>query len=113
MKRLFLTILASCSISFLPACAQLGIAAPETFNQKLAVGYITVTAVRETATKLVVAKKLNPDDAQNVQNQADTARAGLDVARDMFKATPVVADNKLTSVTTALRALQTYLASKQ
>ena len=86
---------------------------PETFNQKLAVGYTTVTAVRETATKLVVAKKLNPDDAQNVQNQADTARAGLDVARDMFKATPVAADNKLTSVTTALRALQTYLASKQ
>ena len=59
----------------LAGCAALGLEAPQTFNEKLAVGYSTVTAVRAAAATFVSSGKLSPDDAQNVQTQADTARA--------------------------------------
>ena len=109
MKRLILTAVAV----LLTGCAVLGGPTPETFNQKLAVGYSTVTAVRSTATQLLQAKKIGSVDAQNVQKQADTAREGLDVAREVGKVDLKAGDLKLTSVTTALQALQRYLVSKQ
>jgi len=96
----------------LVGCEALGLK-PETFNQRLAVGYGTVTTIRQTATTLLQAKKISADDAQNVQNQADNARAGLDIARTIGKTDEKAADAKLASVTTALRALQTYLATKK
>lgn len=101
------------AIMLLSACAQLGIPKPETFNERLAVGYSTVTAVRQTATTLLQAKKISADDAQNVQNQADNARAGLDIARTISKTDLKAADAKLNAVHTALTALQSYLATKK
>lgn len=112
MKRLFL-VLAIATAGFLPACTMLGLATPETFAQKLAVGYATVTEARTVGTKLLVAKKISVADAENIQEQADVARKGLDVAREISKTSPTAADSKLSSVTAGLRALQTYLASKQ
>lgn len=97
----------------LTACAQLGIPKPETFNERLAVGYSTVTTVRQTATTLLQAKKITADDAQNVQQQADNARAGLDIARTISKTDAKAADAKLTAVRSALTALQAYLATKE
>jgi len=96
----------------LTSCAQLGIAPAETFAQKLAVGYSSVTAVRQSATTLLTAKKITADDAQNVQAQADNARAGLDIARTVSKTDPKAADAKLTSIRTLLTALSAYLATK-
>jgi hypothetical protein len=93
-------------------CAALGIAAPQTFNEKLAVGYASVTSVRQAATTLVGSGKLTPDDAQNVQTQADTARAALDIARQTQTSDPSGAATKLDSTITVLTALQTYLATK-
>lgn len=102
------------TVSFLPACANLGIPDATTFNQKLAVGYATVTAVRDTATKLVTAQRISVKDAQNVLEQTDNARTGLDVARSMYReGQKISADNKLESINVALRALQTYLAGHQ
>lgn len=101
------------TLAVLTACAALGLPTAETFNQKLAVGYGTVTAIRDSAATLVVAGKLTPDDAQNVQTQADTFRAALDVARTAYKAGDVAgATTKLDTTATALRALKAYLASK-
>lgn len=92
------------------ACSN--IAAPQTFNEKLAVGYGMVTAVRTSTTTLLTAKKISVDDAQNVQAQADNARAGLDIARSSFAGNPASAEAKLSAVTMALQALSTYLATK-
>lgn len=101
------------ALAVLTACAALGLPTAETFNQKLAVGYGTVTAVRNTAATLVTAGKLTPDDAQNVQTQVDTARSALDLARTAYKAGDVAgAATKLDTTATVLRALQAYLASK-
>lgn len=101
------------ALAVLTACAALGFPTAETFNQKLAVGYGTVTAIRNSAATLVAAGKITPDDAQNVQTQADTARSALDLARTAYKAGDTAgAATKLDTTATVLRALQAYLASK-
>lgn len=94
------------------ACGALGLPSPETFNQKLAVGYATVTQVRATALELGKAKRMEVEDVLNVNTQADVARAGLDIARKVAVTDLVAADAKLTAVHTGLVALQTYLSTK-
>lgn len=97
----------------LSACTTLGIPAPETFNQRLAVAYNSVTATREAATKLLIAKQIGADDAQNALDVTNTARAGLDVAKDLAKTDIKAADTRLTAVRGALSALQAYLNSRE
>lgn len=93
-------------------CSNLGLPSPQTFNQKIAVAIGSVTAVRNSATTLLVAKKITVADAENVQTAANNARAGIDVARTIEASDPVGANSKLTAVTTVLTALQGYLAEK-
>jgi outer membrane lipoprotein SlyB len=88
MKRMYSLFAIAVMAMVLNGCAALGIAAPETFNQQLAVGYGTVTQLRESATMLVQTKKLSPADAMNVQMTADSARIGLDTARTIHAADP-------------------------
>ena len=98
-------------ITLVSACASLP--TPDTFNQKLAVAISTVTAVRSTATTLLQARKISADDAANVQDGANSARAGIEVARTLSKVNMAAADGKLTAVTTTLQALQSYLTARQ
>lgn len=100
-------LLAACS-----GCAQLGLATPETFNQKAAVAYATTTQVRATAATLVNAKKLTAEDGKNVQDAADVARAGIETARKVHAVDPSAGNAKLESVRIALQAVQSYLASR-
>lgn len=93
-------------------CATLGLPTAETFNQKLAVGYGTVTAVRNTATALFLSEKITIEDAENVQQHADTARAGLDVASSVQLIDPTTAEKRLSASLTMLRSLQDFLMSK-
>lgn len=101
------------AFALLVGCAQLGVPTPDTVNQKIAVATVTVTSVRNTAATLVTAGKISPDDAENVQKQADTAREGLNVARTLGGKDPLAADNKVEAVTVILKALQSYLLTKQ
>lgn len=93
-------------------CQSLGLPSAETFNQKLAVAYTSVTSIRQTALVLLQADKITAADAQQVQAQADNARAGLDIARQIHATQPDAGASKLASVLTALTALQTYLDSR-
>lgn len=97
---------------FLAACQPLGIPKPETFNERLAFGYSTVTTARQTALTLLQSGKISADDAQQVQGQADNARTGLDIARSLSATEPQAADTKLTAILTALTALDAYLKSR-
>lgn len=97
----------------LAACSSLGIPTPDTFNEKLAVAVTLNTSVRQTATTLVQAKKISPDDGQNVLDQTNNARAALDIARQLSKTDLKAADSRLGAVRQALEALQAYLASRQ
>lgn len=99
--------------TMLAACAQVGIPTPDTFNQRLAAGYATTTAVRQTAADLLNAKKIDVADAENVLKSTDAARTGLDVARTLSKTNLAAADSKVTAIHTVLTALSTYLAGRK
>lgn len=106
--------LAAALLVAVSACAQLGLAVPQTFNEKTAVAYLTVTEVRTTATSLLQTGTITKADAINVEASADTARQGIDVAREIHKSGDVsTAEGRLVAVRTALTALQTYLAARK
>lgn len=105
--------LASLALVVLVACQTLGVPNPTTFNERLAAGYTTVTTVRSVTTDLLQTKVISSRDAQNVQNQAENAREGLDVARDIHTATPAAGEDKLKTAQAVLQVLQKYLATKR
>lgn len=105
--------LGTVSVAGLQGCAALGLPSPQSFNERLAVGYASVTSARETATSLLNAGKISVGDAENVLEQTDNARAGLDIAREVHATAPDAANAKLTAVLTALKALEAYLGSQR
>lgn len=96
----------------LVGCGSLGIPKAETFAQKLAGGYVTVSGIREGTLLLGQAGRITKDDAQNVQDQADNLRAGLDVADTLRSTQPAAAGQKLSATLAALRALDAYVTSR-
>ena len=101
------------ALLLLGACSYLGQPTPETFNERAAAAYASVTAVRQTALTLLQTGSITAADAQNVQEGADNVRAGIDVARNIAVTNPGQAENRLTAAIAALNALNAYLASQQ
>lgn len=111
MKRLAVIPL-SVILSLMIGCASIGLPVPETFNQKLIVGYSTVTAIRTTNAMLLDASAITADDGENVSKAADVARTGLDVARALSRTDMTAAEGKLTAVRTTIAALSAYLSTR-
>ena len=107
------TFAAALALSFLSACGTLGIPTAQTFNERVASGYSAVTAARKSATTLLIAKKISAADAQNVQSQADNARAALDIARNVYSTDPKAGEDKLLAAQAVLQALRSYLLAKE
>jgi hypothetical protein len=99
-------------IALIVGCAQIGLPKAEDFNERLTAGYSTVTILNDTATKLLIAKKIGSDDAEQVRDQTRSLKAGLDIARKMQATDPKGADSKLTAIRAALSSLNIYLTSK-
>jgi hypothetical protein len=97
----------------LSACAQLGIPSPKTFDERLVAGYATNTAVRESATELLKAKKISSSDAQHVLDATRNARQGLDIAKQLKAQDPKSAEAKLKAVRLTIDAVNNYLKSKE
>lgn len=95
------------------ACATLGLPEAKTFNERIAVEISSVTAVRDTALTLLKAKKITPDDAQNVQDQANTVRAGLDITRTLGGTNPAAAELRLDAARATIKGLTLYLESRK
>lgn len=93
-------------------CAQLGLPTASTFNQQAAVVLGSITTARQTAVTLLDEKRITVEDARNVQEQADNARAALGVARTLYATDPKAAHTKLEATAAGLRVLQTYLTTK-
>ena len=108
--KLFLAVV---SFAVLTACAAIGSATPDTFNQRLAVAAASVTEMRHTATTLLQANKISVADAKNIEAQADVAREGLNIARGMSGVDLNAANTRLDVANAALKALQSYLITKQ
>lgn len=102
------------TLPFLPAsgCAFLGVPTAQTFNERAALALSSVTTARQGALTLLQAKRITPADADNIQRQADTARAAIDVARSLHATDPAAGNAKLTQAQTVLTALDAYLKTK-
>jgi hypothetical protein len=103
-------LLAMCAI--VGACQYMGVPKAETFNQRVAGAYTSVTTTRDTTRLLLNAGHITTADAQNVQDQCDNARLGIDIARTIRMTDPGAAETKLTSILAALTALDAYLKSR-
>ena len=97
----------------LTACAVIGVPTPETFNQRAAFALTQVTAVRESATQLVTSGAISADDAQNVQDQANTARSGINLALVIKATDPAQAENRLKLANVVIDALKDYLQGEK
>lgn len=100
------------TLVLLVGCAALGIPQPQTFPEKLAAGYISVTTVRQTATVLLNNDVITAQDGRNIQTSANTVREGLDVARDLYALRPQAGQDKLDATLVILQALQNYVNRK-
>lgn len=96
----------------LAACQALGVKAPETFNERLAAGYVTVEGIAKQAQQLRAAGKLSDADRANVVATNTQAIAGLDLAKQIHDTNPQAGTEKLTAALTVLNALSAYLATK-
>jgi len=97
----------------LAACASLGVPTAQTFNERLAAGYVSATSVRTSATTLLNGGVIGSKDAENVQKQCDNLRVALDVARTIEPTDKPRATEKLLATLAALTALQEYLEATQ
>jgi NACalpha-BTF3-like transcription factor len=111
MTRLY-TLAIALMAALLMGCAQIGVQ-PKTFEDHVAVSTSSITQVRKVARVLLEAGKISKADAQNVQDQADVAREGVNIALALRSTDPAAAQNKLTAAIAVLRALDAYLAAKQ
>lgn len=111
MKRVpYVAFLAA--ILVLAGCAAFGVPSPKSFSEKLATGYSNVTTLRQTTTILLNNRVITAKDAQNIQNNANTVRDGLDVARDLYAVRPQDGVDRLEVALVSLQALQRYVDRK-
>lgn len=108
MQRSFVVFV----LATLVGCAFLGVPVADTFAKRATLALSNVTAVREATTNLVTAGAITADDAQNVQDQADTARAGIDLAITFAATDPTQAENRLAAAQVILDALKSYLQTQ-
>lgn len=112
MKKL-LNLVACLGILALVACTQIGLAPAQSFDEKLAYGYSTVTSVRTSAATALDTGLIQVTDAQHVLDVTDQARAGLDAAKVASTAgDTTTAAGKLTLATSVLVEVQQYLIAK-
>ena len=97
-------------IAFIAACTTA--TTPDTFNKRVAAGYVAVQTVADSATTALKAGKLSPADATNVSTTAKSVLQALDVATTLHAANAAAGEDKLAAALAILTALQTYLATQ-
>jgi len=109
MIRRFLLLLAMLCVT---ACQSLGVPPVDTFNKRLAAGYIAVQTIAETTTTLLQAGKITVADAQRVRSTNTTALQGLDAANLLAHTDAAGAATRLDATIAVLSGLQAFLATK-
>jgi len=95
----------------LSACATLGFEA-KTFNERAVVALSSVTAAANSVDSLLASDTITADDAENIVEQIETLKAGIDVARVVHSTNPAAGDERLTQILAGLEALSAYLRSR-
>jgi len=100
-------------IVLLAGCAQLGLATPQSFDEKIAYAYGTNTAIRQASTAALDAGKISSTDMRQVMAVNDQAGALLDAARAANDAGHGAdADAHLRMATSILTSIQAFLDAK-
>ena len=116
-RPIIATMILLCSLAtiavtlLLSGCQSLGLQSATTFNEKIASGYASIAAIRDTAATLLTAKQLNLDTAKSVQKQADQLRALLDAARITYGTDTSAGTDQLQRALIAIAALQSYVGT--
>lgn len=93
-------------------CAQLGVQAPKTFNEKALAAYGTVEGIGKQAFTLRQAGKLSDADRDNVVDTLRSSLQGIELAGIISKTDPASGLTKLETSIAVMSALQAYLAKK-
>ncbi len=114
MKKLLSFLFFLTTVSFVPGCAQLGLAPAQSIDQQIAYAYTVNASVRSTAADLLTAKTINMADAKMVLSMTDQVRSALDIARVAVAAgIPKDAQSALTLANDVLTQVQVYLAKRK
>jgi hypothetical protein len=97
----------------LAGCGILGVPQPQTLRERIAAAYVTEAAVRQTGLTLLQARKITPADNANVNQTADNARAGIEIARSLESVDPANANTRLQLSIEILTGLQQYLEGRK
>jgi len=104
--------LAAIAAVILAACGSL--TKPEGFEQRLAYGYGTYTAVVNAAAAGVETGRLSPDAGESVLELSDKARTLLDLSRTLHGGGDIrQAEDQLTLAIAVLTELQRYAEAKR
>jgi len=113
IKRIAFGLMACFAMLAATGCAQIGVTPAQGFEQQLAYGYATVTAVRSVTADALPSKIISAADATKVLTMTDTARSSLDFARlSQFSGRETTALEKLAEATYTLLQVQAFLRDK-
>lgn len=98
-------------LAAIPGCTTLE--APKTFNERLAYGYVSVAAARNTTVGLLERKRISKPEAAQIQELANQSRAALDLARATYSSGDIsTAQGQLDLAISVLGRLEAYLQEK-
>jgi hypothetical protein len=92
-------------------CQSLGIAAPQTLDQKLAYAQGAIIAAQQSIAQATTAHLLTSAQATNANNMTLSALAVISTARSLETSNSTAATNDLALATAAISSIQAYLTS--
>ena len=106
MKRYPLAAVSVVYLCFLlAACGALGVAAPQTFNEKAAAATVSVNTASQTVLTLLQARKITPDESDKYTKALEDTQQAIDFARGVYKTNPADAEDRLAATIAALNLL--------
>lgn len=99
-------------VMLLAGCSALGLATPQTLDQKLAYGYAGVTTALNTIATATTAGQLTSAQATNANTMTLNVKSILDNARALEITNATSAQTDLTLALSALSAVQQYLTTE-
>ena len=116
LQYLTYAVMAALAVAFvvaiLPGCVSME--APKTFSDRLAYGYASVAASRNSAAAMLERKRISKEEAGQIQSTADQARTALDLARATAgKGDVSTAQKQLDLALAVLTALEARLKEAQ
>ena len=92
-------------------CQSLGLATPQTLDQRIAYSYAGVTTALNTVTTALQSGQLTSTQATNANSLILNVKSVLDTAKGEETADPTAAEKELALGVAAMTAVQNYLAA--